>query len=258
MNGRRPDASIIDNARNAAWYNTFMPLSGDFGKVQDLVEIKDIRQGTVVMKHGGLRQVLMVGGVNFSLKSEQEQNIIVQAYQDFLNSVTFPMQVIVHSRKINIERYVARLDELRDKETSPLLQDQIAEYQEFVRGFIKDNPIMVKTFLVVVPYVPVSVPGVSAGASASFLDSLPFFGKKPTGDATKQKEDAAEERAKANQAAFEESLVQLKQRVAQVQQGLFAIGLESVILNDEQLVELYYNFYNPETVEKRETLVEKK
>jgi len=234
-----------------------MPLSGDYGKVQDLVEIKDIRQGTVVMKHGGLRQVLMVGGVNFSLKSEQEQNIIVQAYQDFLNSVTFSLQVIVHSRKINIERYVSRLDELREKEMSPLLQDQIAEYQEFVRGFIKDNPIMVKTFFVVVPYAPISVPGVSVGASASFLGSLPFFGKK-TGDGEKKKEDAATERAKADQAAFEEALVQTKQRVAQIQQGLFAIGLESVILNDEQLVELFYNFYNPETVEKQETLAEKK
>ncbi len=235
-----------------------MPLSGDYGKVQDLVEIKDIRQGTVVMKHGGLRQVLMVGGVNFSLKSEQEQNIIVQAYQDFLNSITFPLQVIIHSRKINIERYVARLDELRDKETSPLLQDQIGEYQEFVRGFIKDNPIMVKTFFVVVPYVPVAIPGVSPAAGGSFLDALPFFGKKSEGDGIKKKESAAEERAKAEQGAFEESLVQLKQRVAQIQQGLFAIGLESVVLNDEQLVELFYNFYNPETVEKQEALTEKK
>jgi type IV secretory pathway VirB4 component len=235
-----------------------MPLSGDFGKVQDLVEIKDIRQGTVVMKHGGLRQVLMVGGVNFSLKSEQEQNIIVQAYQDFLNSITFPLQVIIHSRKINIERYVARLDELRDKETSALLQDQIAEYQEFVRGFIKDNPIMVKAFFVVVPYVPVVVPGVSPSAGGSLLDALPFFGKKSGGDAAKKKEGAAAERAKADQGAFEEALVQIKQRVAQIQQGLFAIGLESVVLNDEQLVELFYNFYNPETVEKQEVVAEKK
>jgi type IV secretory pathway VirB4 component len=235
-----------------------MPLSGDYGKVQDLVEIKDIGQGAVIMKHGGLRQVLMVGGVNFSLKSEQEQNIIIQAYQDFLNGVNFSMQIIVHSRKINIERYVSRLDELREKETSPLLQDQIAEYQEFVRGFIKDNPIMVKTFFVVVPYAPIAVPGISATTNASFFDSLPFFGKKPEENAATKKGSAAEERAKAEQAAFEEAFVQLKQRVAQVQQGLFAIGLESVVLNDEQLVELYYNFYNPETVEKQETLAEKK
>jgi len=227
-----------------------MPINNDFGNVQDLVDIKDIRKSTVIMKSGVLRQVIMVGGTNFSLKSEAEQNIITQAYQNFLNSIDFPLQIIVHSRKINIERYLSNLDIMKEKEGSALLQDQIGEYQEFVRGFIKDNPIMAKTFFAVVPHAPAPMQSVAASGS-SFFDSLPLVGKKPGSAKAKI---ADEDRAKADQAAFEETLLQLKQRVLQVTQGLSAVGLECVVLNDEQLVELFYNFYNPETIEKREAL----
>ena len=220
-------------------------MPNDTGNVLDLVSIKEIRQGTVIMKSGSFRQVLMIGGTNFSLKSESEQNIITEAYQNFLNSINFPIQIIIHSRKINIEKYLQKLDERRANEPSPLLQDQTLEYQEFIRGFIKDNAIMAKTFFVVVPYTPVSI----KKTGTSILDSLPIIGKKQE-IKKDDKKKTDEEKAKEFEEEFQEALVQLGQRVAQVSQGLFAIGLESVPLNDEQLVELFYNFYNPETVEK--------
>jgi type IV secretory pathway VirB4 component len=216
-----------------------MPLLKDTGNVQDLVLVKDIRKNTVILKNGGLRQIVMVSGINFALKSEDEQNIITQSYQNFLNSLNFPLQIVIHSRKINIERYVASLDTKREEESASLLRDQIGEYQEFIRGFIKDNDIMAKTFLVVVPYSPIVIPTPSSGA----LGGLPFFGKKKTPADT-----AA--RAQREQASFDESILQLAQRVQQVIQGLTTVGLECVVLNDEQLVELFYNFYNPESVEK--------
>jgi type IV secretory pathway VirB4 component len=227
-----------------------MALKNDFGNVQDLVAIKDIRQSTVILTGGAMRQIIMVGGLNFSLKSEEEQNIITQAYQNFLNSVNFPIQIIVHSRKINIEHYLANLEKFKLGETVGLLQDQISEYQEFVRGFIKDNPIMAKTFFVVVPYVPVSLPTVQS--SSSFLSSLPFLGQKKGGA-----QEAAAEKTQTEEAAFGEALQQLKQRVSEVVQGLSSVGLEAILLNDEQLVELYYNFYNPETTE-RQKIAEQK
>jgi type IV secretory pathway VirB4 component len=204
--------------------------------------VKDIKKSTVILKDGALRQVVMVSGINFALKSEDEQNIITQSYQSFLNSLNFPLQIVVHSRKINIERYVASLDARREEETTGLLRDQISEYQEFVRGFIKDNDIMAKTFLIVVPYSPIALPSASSGP----LAGLPFFGGKKDAKA-----DAAE-RAQKQQASFDESVLQLAQRVQQVVQGLTTVGLECVVLNDEQLVELFYNFYNPETVEKQD------
>lgn len=217
-----------------------MPKS--FGNTQDLVDIKEIHDGTVIMKNGGLRQIVMVSGVNFALKSETEQNLITGSYQNFLNGIDFPLQIVVHSRKVNIEKYLEGLARYSTEETSPLLQNQAEEYREFIRGFVQKNAIMEKTFLVIIPFYPVALP--TKESVGGLLSSLPFAGPKK---ADKQAETKARE---ATDATFYENLQQLKQRVSQVVEGLFSMGLEAAILNDEQLIELFYNFYNPETVEK--------
>lgn len=82
-----------------------MATLADLGNSLDLVDIKEIKESTVVGNDGGFRQIIMVGGVNFALKSDAEQNIMTQAYQNFLNSIDFPLQVVIHSRKVNIEKY---------------------------------------------------------------------------------------------------------------------------------------------------------
>lgn len=210
------------------------------GNSLDLVDIKEIKEKTVIVKDGSLRQIVMVGGVNFSLKSDTEQNIITQAYQTFLNSIDFPLQIVVHSRKVNIEKYIETLMQRREVEPSPILQNQIDEYIKFVQGFVQQNAIMEKTFLVVVSFYPLSgLGGVKSAASAFSL----FGKKKPGADVAAQK---AEEDAKM----FGENVAQLSQRVAQVTSGLLNIGLEVTVLDDEQLVELFYNFYNPQTIER--------
>jgi hypothetical protein len=127
------------------------------GNSLDLVDIKEIRQNTVIVKDGSLRQIVMVGGVNFSLKSETEQNIITQGYQTFLNSIDFPLQILIHSRKVNIEKYIEALRARKEIEQSPILQNQIDEYSKFVEGFVEKNAIMEKVFLVVVSFYPTSI-----------------------------------------------------------------------------------------------------
>lgn len=202
---------------------------------QELVSIDKIRDNTIVMKNGSIRQIIMVGGMNFALKSEEEQNSIVSAYQDFLNSVDFPIQIVIHSRKINIENYLQKLEEFKNKEVSGILRNQTSEYQEFIRSFVRDNPIMRKVFLVVVPFAPINVPEIKSGSG--------LFPKKES----KEKEE--EKNQKAQEEEFQKSLAQLKQRVDQVVEGLHTVGLETVLLNNEQLTELFYSFYNPETIE---------
>lgn len=211
----------------------------NLANAQNLVDIKEIRDDAVILKNGSLRQIIMVSGINFSLKSEAEQNIITQAYQNFLNSIDFPLQIIIHSRKINIEKYLEGLRAYEEKETSQLLRSQAGEYREFIRGFVAKNPIMEKTFLVIVPFYPLIIPGQE---SVSILGKyLPFL----------KKNKVAEEKAKQDtEKTFGENLAQLKQRVSQVLGGVSSMGLEGATLNDEQLVELFYNFYNPETVER--------
>jgi type IV secretory pathway VirB4 component len=209
----------------------------NLANTQELVNIEEIKDGAVVLKDGALCQIVMVGGINFSLKSDTEQNLTTQAYQNFLNGIDFQMQIVIHSRKINIDKYLATLAGFEERETSPLLKNQAREYAEFVRGFVEKNAIMEKTFLVVVPFYPLSLP-----SKESVTKFLPFL---------KKTDKAAEEKAKeAARANFAENLEQLKQRVGQVVDGLLAVGLEAQPLNTEQLIELFYNFYNPETIER--------
>lgn len=219
------------------------PQKADFGNSLDLVEIEEIRGDVVIMKDGSLKQIVMVGGVNFALKSESDQTIMTQGYQNFLNGIDFPLQIVLHSRKVNIEAYTQGLLKRKDSEDSPLLKSQIDEYVEFIKGFVQKNAIMEKTFLVVVPFYPMSIRA-SKKAVSRFL---PFLGKKKddakaTKDQTQDQADAARD--------FKEDIAQLGQRTGQVMSGLAGIGLEVTVLENNALIELFYNFYNPQTVER--------
>lgn len=211
-------------------------MAGNLANAQDLVTIEAIKQNTICTTDGRLIQILMVDGFNFSLKSEEEQNNIILGYQNFLNSIDFPLQIIIHSRKINIENYLQSLTEDGKENASALLQSQINEYRDFVKEFVKDNPIMTKTFLVVIPFTPASF-----AKKTSMFGLFPFF---------KNKKEAQQKAEEASEAEFKRNLVQLEQRVGQMTDGLRAIGLETVKLSDDALIELFYNFYNPETVER--------
>lgn len=212
-------------------------MKENFGDTKDLLEIEKIKENTIILKGGELRQVIIVGGINFALKSEEEQNIITQAYQEFLNSLEFSIQIIIHSRKVNIEKYLNTLYEFKTKEVSALLQNQIEEYIEFIRGFIKDNDIMLKTFFVVVPYTIINL-SQEAKQLSSKIPFLSFNKQKDSAEDNKQEE------------ILLSAIQQLNQRTNQVIEGLASIGLDAVQLKDEELLELLYNYYNPETIEK--------
>ncbi len=199
---------------------------------QQFVDVERIRDGVVELKNGSLRSVVMVGGINFELKSEEEQNGIISAYQNFLNALDFSIQIVIHSRKLNIDHYLEKMNQVRDREENELLRNQVAEYIEFVRGFVKENEIMAKNFFVVVPYDGGGIAELKQG----FSRFLPFGKKK--------------NEAKEKQETFEQKVMQLRQRVDETVSGLERIGLRAIALNDDELVELYYNLYNPETVEK--------
>lgn len=198
---------------------------------QQFVEVEQIKDGVVTLKNGAMRAVLMVTGMNFDLKSEEEQEMVIGSYQDFLNSLDFSVQIVIHSRKLNIENYLTYMEQLKTKETNELLRNQISEYITFIRDFVKQNEIMTKNFFVVVPYDGVGLGEVKKG----LLGFLPF-GKKQS--------------AKEKEETMDQKMFQLRQRIDQVIGGLERIELRAVTLNDDELKELYYNLYNPEAVEK--------
>src|SRR5258706_6548283 len=121
---------------------------------QEFVPIKEVRDGIVILKDGGMRSILLCSSLNFSLKSEDERNAILLQFQDFLNSLDFSIEILVQSRKLDIRPYLALLEEQEAKQTNNLLKIQVREYIEFVRNFTESTNIMTKHFFIVVPYSP--------------------------------------------------------------------------------------------------------
>lgn len=200
---------------------------------QQFVDVERVKNGTVILKGGSLRKILLVSGINFALKSEEDKNIILQAYQSFLNSLDFSLQIIVHSRRLNIQGYLEGLAQRKEHEENELLREQISEYSEFIKSFVEQSDIMGKSFFVVVPYDVVNLP-----TTSGMLSNIPFFGKK--------KNTTVEDERTLN-----EQIEQLNQRADHVAMGLSAIGLRAVALNDSELIELFYNLYNPAPTEKK-------
>lgn len=201
---------------------------------QEFLAVDSIRDGVVILKDGGFRMVLMASAFNFALKSPDEQDAIIFQYQNFLNSIDFPMQFVVQSRKLNIEPYLASLKEHEKAQENELLKIQTAEYVEFVRGFVEISNIVTKTFYIVVPFNPSFAE--KAGVN-SFFAGL-FGGSKQENPSP----DIADK--------FNEHKGQLLQRVDSVQLGLVRFGVRTVALKTEELIELFYSLYNMQELEK--------
>lgn len=210
---------------------------------QEFVEIESVQNGVVVLKNGSLRQILIVSGINFDLKSEDEQRIIVAAYQNLLNSLKFSLQIFVHSRRVNLDAYLQKLQSREPQEQNELLRSQINEYIAFVKSFVGQNPIMTKAFFVVVPFDPILLPGAAKTAGGGLAR---LFGRK---------QKTTEENEAARQHRIAQNIEQLEQRTASVVAGLSQAGLRAVPLQNEEVVELFYNLYNPESVERRDVQI---
>ncbi|MDI6883396.1 MAG: hypothetical protein QMC93_02960, partial [Patescibacteria group bacterium] len=125
---------------------------------QQFLEIEDIREGVVILKNKSLRGMIMVSSLNFALKSEDEQTAIIYQFQNFLNSLDFPIEILVQSRRLNITGYLDKLKELEKKQENELLKYQISEYHKFVNDLIAGGQIFSKTFFVIVPFVLIEIP----------------------------------------------------------------------------------------------------
>lgn len=166
---------------------------------------------------------MMCSSLNFALKSEDEQKAIIGGFQNFLNTLDFSVQIVVHSRKTDIRPYLTLLNERMEHQTSELMRIQLREYIQFIRNFIEGSEIMTKTFYLVVPYSNVSsvIP-----TKASFAN----LGKPATPGAVDQ--------------GFEEGRIQLEQRMSLVASGLASSGLRAVPLGTEEIIELLYRSFN--------------
>ena len=190
---------------------------------QNFVPIRDIKDDIVILKSGQMNKVLLAASINIALKSIDEQEAILRQFQAFLNTIDFSIQFYVQSRRLNIEPYLDQMRAQEDKQDNDLMQIQLREYMQFVKNFTTEVDVMSKSFFVVVPYTPVSV-----NLQSNLKDML---GRKS-------------ERVYFDDAKFAEHKMQLLQRVGLVEQGLRRIGVRTIPLQNEELVELYYHLYN--------------
>ncbi|MBN1258321.1 hypothetical protein JXA05_01040 [Candidatus Peregrinibacteria bacterium] len=194
----------------------------------DIAEVKD---NVIVLKNGGLRAILQTNSINFNLKSEEEQNAIIYGYQRFLNSLDFPIQIVVRSRRLDIDKYLENLKELAEKHVNPLIKQQTLEYREYIQKLVEYADIMEKKFYVVVPYDPYRAQNLNLFAkfmqSISSADSI---------DSIKRRHHEFDELNKG-----------LSQRVNMVKAGLEGCNLRVAQLSTPQIIELFYQIYNPDT-----------
>ena len=209
-------------------------MSPNSSATQNFVPIKEVRDGVVILKDGGMRAILICSSLNFSLKSDDERNAILLQFQDFLNSLDFTVEIVVQSRRLDIRPYVALLEEREREQTNNLMKIQVREYIEFIKSFAESTNIMTKNFFIVVPYTPAIISGKLGGIGS-------FFNKD------KSNKKVASDNAEAH---FDEMRTQLEERLSVVEQGLIRTGIRVARLGTEEVIELFYKAFNPGETEK--------
>lgn len=195
---------------------------------QQYLDIAEIKDNTVVMKDGTLRAVLLVSSINFALKSEDEQNAVIDSYIRFLNNLSFTLQIVIQSRELDIDNYLEYLKSKEKEQINKLLKVQTADYIDYIKELTSLGRIMNKRFYVIVPYDPLT------DKHKSFFSSITEALKPATIIKLKEK-------------TFLKYQDLLDRRVESIASGLESMGVAVARLDTQSLIELYYKTYNPET-----------
>lgn len=193
---------------------------------QQFVPIREIRDGVVILENGQMCMLLLASSINFAFKSAEEQEAILSQFQALLNTLDFSIQIYIQSRRLDVRPYLNVLKERESLQDNDLMRIQLREYIDFIRTFTQEVDIMSKNFFVVIPYTP-TIGDVKSGLSGLI------------GSTSRKKQTFNEEK-------FAEDRIQLEQRVGIVEQGLGRLGVRTVPLGNEELIELYYHIFNPE------------
>lgn len=191
---------------------------------QEHLDIDDIRDSLVVLKNGEAVSIIQTNAINFDLLSEREQDAIMFAYAALLNSLTFPIQVLVRTKRMDITNYMQTLSQARRKARTDIMRSQIDKYAYFIKNLVSKNQVLDKRFYIVIPYLAISLTQLKSVGT--------FFGKAPP--------------PTNKWATIEKAKVNLSPKVEHIIKQLNRIGLKSKQLSTEELVELFYDLYNPE------------
>lgn len=200
---------------------------------QNSLLLSEVRDNMVIMADGSFRAVIACKSINFDLMSSREREGVEYSYQNFLNSLNHPIQIVIRSQRIDIGPYIERLVQIRQNQDNMLLNVLMDDYINFIDVLSQEANIMDKSFFIAIPFYP-------SGDISNFVEKgKGFFDKlfaRPQNVITKIDADT-----------YEKAKTEIKNRVGGVMAGLFQLGVQSVQLNTKELGELYYNFYNPDT-----------
>lgn len=207
---------------------------------QNSLQIAEIRDGIVIMSDGSFRCVVMVKSINFDLMSPSEQEAVEYAYQGFLNSLYFPIQIFIRSQKVDLQPYIEKLDKIRTEHDNMLLALLMDDYIGYIDQLSLQTNIMDKKFYIVVPYFPVTDIKQALGRDKNFFTGL------------MQLFNSREDHVVINEADLEKAKNELRNRVQAVLGGLLQCNIQGLPLDTQELIELYYDTYNPDTATRQQ------
>jgi hypothetical protein len=200
--------------------------SNSASATQMFLDVAEVKEDVVILKNGSFRAILAISAINFDLKSTEEQDAIIIQYQNFLNSLDFPVQILISSRKLNISQYLDFIEKKSRLQKNDLLKMQISEYKNFIQQLVSVSNIMEKNFYIIVPFSSMENEG--QGFFGNLMDNF-----NPQKSIQKKREN------------FETYKNQLFQRLDHISASLSGIGLRLTVLKTQEIIELLYNSYNP-------------
>jgi hypothetical protein len=207
---------------------------------QNTLQIAEIRDGIVIMNDGTFRAVIMIKSINFDLMSPQEQEAVEYSYQGFLNSLYFPIQIFIRSQKVDLQPYIAKLDKIRTEHDNMLLAVLMEDYINYINDLSQQTNLMDKRFYVVIPFFPTTDVQKALTQSKTFLNGL------------KALFVPQEQRVTINEADLVKAKDELRNRVQSVLSGLLQCNVQGLPLDTQELIELYYDTYNPDTATRQQ------
>jgi len=207
---------------------------------QNTLQIAEIRDGIVIMNDGSFRSVIMVKSINFDLMSQREQESVEYSYQGFLNSLYFPIQIFIRSQKVDLQPYIERLDKIRTEHDNMLLALLMNDYIGYIDQLAQQTNIMDKKFYIVVPYFPQVDVQKALTSSKNFLTGLTSLFSK------------TEQHVVINEDDLEKAKTELRNRVQAVMSGLLQSNIQGLPLDTQELIELFYDTYNPDTATRQQ------
>jgi hypothetical protein len=193
---------------------------------QEHLDIEDIRDNLVILKDGSACLILQTTAVNFSLLSEGEQDATIYSYAGLLNSLTFPIQIVIRSQKKDINAYLALLNAQKQRIKNPLLKNQLEKYHQFIQKTVRENEVLDKKFYLVIPFSSLEL-GISSTLSSTIKKKpgLPFD------------KDFILQKARTNLIPKRDHLIK----------QLTRLGLKTKQLTTPELIKLFYQYHNPES-----------